>query len=159
MGKKVAILLVVSLISSAMLLAGTLSGYLTERMGWTYIASGSDVEISIYPPEGVSALADERVFYGQIRIGDSIVNIAIMNVEPPILWIDSDYDGCFLNNIPMKGQYRGTVINESRAYKFSQQLRVEYLSNGNSSYMTQDIEIHAILPKKGRRRSRLLAHE
>ena len=148
MGKKVAILLVVSLISSAMLLAGTLSGYLTERMGWTYIASGSDVEISIYPPEGVSALADERVFYGQIRIGDSIVNIAIMNVEPPILWIDSDYDGCFLNDIPIKGQYRGTVINESRAYKFSQQLRVEYLSNGNSSYMTQDIEIHAIVPKK-----------
>lgn len=148
MGKKVAILLVVSLISSAFFFAGTLSGYLTERMGWTYIASGSDVEISIYPPEGVSALADERIFYGQIRIGDSIVNIAIMNVEPPILWIDSDYDGCFLNDIPMKGQYRGAVINESRAYKFSQQLRVEYLSNGNSSYMTQDIEIHAILPKK-----------
>ena len=148
MAKKVAILLVVSLISSAVFFAGTLSGYLTERMGWTYIASGSDVEISIYPPEGVSALADERIFYGQIRIGDSIVNIAIMNVEPPILWIDSDYDGCFLNDIPMKGQYRGAVINESRAYKFSQQLRVEYLCNGNSSYMTQDIEIHAILPKK-----------
>jgi hypothetical protein len=148
MAKKVAILLVVSLISSAMLFSGTLSGYLTERMGWTYIASGSDVEMSIYPPEGVSALADERIFYGQIRIGDSTVNIAIMNVEPPILWIDSDYDGCFLNNIPIKGQYRGTVINESRAYKFSQQLRVEYLSNGNSSYMTQDLEIHAILPKK-----------
>jgi len=148
MAKKVAILLVVSLISSAMLFSGTLSGYLTERMGWTYIASGSDVEMSIYPPEGVCALADERIFYGQIRIGDSTVNIAIMNVEPPILWIDSDYDGCFLNDIPMKGQYRGAVINESRAYKFSQQLRVEYLSNGNSSYMTQDIEIHAILPKK-----------
>ncbi len=84
MARKVAILLVVLSISSA-ILADTLSGYLTERMGWTYIASGSDVEMSIYPPEGVSALADERVFYGQIRIGDSTVNIAIMNVEPPIL--------------------------------------------------------------------------
>ncbi len=147
MARKVAILLVVLSISSA-ILADTLSGYLTERMGWTYIASGSDVEMSIYPPEGVSALADERVFYGQIRIGDSTVNIAIMNVEPPILWIDSDYDGCFLNNIPISGQYRGTVINESRAYRFGQQLRVEYLSNGKSSYMTQDLEIHAILPKK-----------
>ncbi len=113
MARKVAIFLVVLSISSAILFAGTLSGYLTERMGWTYIASGSDVEMSVYPPEGVSALADERVFYGQIKIGDSIVNIAIMNVEPPILWIDSDYDGCFLNNIPIKGQYRGTVINET----------------------------------------------
>ena len=148
MARKVAIFLVVLSISSAILFAGTLSGYLTERMGWTYIASGSDVEMSVYPPEGVSAIADERIFYGQFTIGDSTVNIAIMNVEPPILWIDSDYDGCFLNNIPIKGQYRGTVINESRAYKFSQQLRVEYLSNGNSSYMTQDLEIHAILPKK-----------
>lgn len=148
MVKKVAILLVVSLISSVMLLAGTLSGYLTERMGWTYIASGSDVEMSMYPPDGVRALEDERIFYGQIKIGDSTVNIAIMDIEPPILWIDSDYDGCFLNNVSICGQYGGTVINERRTYKFSHQLRVEYLSNGKSSYMTQDLEIHAILPKK-----------
>ncbi|MFZ2830838.1 MAG: peroxiredoxin, partial [Mesotoga infera] len=71
MVKKVVILLVVSLISSAMPRAGTLSGYLTERMGWTYIASGSDVEMSMYPPDGARALEDDRIFYGQIKIGDS----------------------------------------------------------------------------------------
>ena len=107
MVKKVAILLVVSLISSVMLLAGTLSGYLTERMGWAYIASGSDVRNSMYPPDGARALEDDRYFLWTDQDRRSTVNIAIMDGIEPILWMSSDFDGCFLNNVSICGQYGG----------------------------------------------------
>lgn len=145
--KRALIFFTIALASSTLLLANTLYGYLTERAGWTFLAKSSGVTVTPVVPAGIVPLNDERIFYGQLTIGDSIVNLAIMNVEPPILWIDSDFDGCFLNNIPVKGQYRSTVINERRAYKFDYQLRVEYLSNGKSSYLTQDLQVQAILPK------------